>query len=224
MSKWHKTEFDFYPVSAFKKRAGGGMTLEGGGSSSSSNATDTYNTDRRIVNDSGLVLQGDGNKFDASTTATGNTANSNNDSHNVTNVTDGGAVKSAMDTVTAGVGVVGKGFTDLTNGAVKIFTTASDNQKDTFHDLLGASTTQNNNALTLAGKSIDSNNGAFDKLIGMAGKLFDSSKAQNEAFQTSVAGAYQTAVAEKSGGLDNKTIVILGVAAAAALAFSMRKG
>lgn len=204
--------------------------VNGGGSSSSSNQTDTFQTDRRIVNDSGLVLQGDGNKFDASTTATGNTANSGNtttatvDSHNVTNTLDGGAIKASMDTVTAGTAVVGKGFTDLIGGATKIFTTASDNQRETFGDLLNNSTAQNSQVLSLAGKTIDGQNSTFDKLVNVAGKLFDSSKAQNEAFQTSVAGAYQTAVAEKSGGLDNKTIVILGVAAAAALAFTMRKG
>lgn len=31
MSRWHKTEFDFYPEAAFCQRACGGMTLHGGG-------------------------------------------------------------------------------------------------------------------------------------------------------------------------------------------------
>ena len=31
MSRWHKTEFDFYPASAFRARPGGGMCLHGGG-------------------------------------------------------------------------------------------------------------------------------------------------------------------------------------------------
>lgn len=31
MSRWHRTEFDFLPEQAFRRRPGGGMTLEGGG-------------------------------------------------------------------------------------------------------------------------------------------------------------------------------------------------
>lgn len=201
----------------------------GGGSSSSSNATDTYQTDRRIVNDSGLVIGGDVGKFDASTTANGNTANSNNtntvtDNSNrsiVSNVTDGGA----FATVTAGTNALTGSVNKLITGAVDIFTTASDNQRDTYSDLLSNSTAQNSQVLGLAGQSLNNQSSAFDKLIGVAGKLFDSSKAQNESFQTSVAGAYQSAVSEKSGSLDNKTIVILGVVAAAAVAaFALRKG
>lgn len=248
MSRWHKSEFDFYPEAAFQRRAGGGMTLEGGGSSSSSNATDTYQTDRRIANDSGLVIGGDVGKFDASTTAnvstslanSGNTTttntntltdsgnsnssvnnsgNSTTDSHNV--ITDGGAFK----TVTAGVDAVTGSVNKLLDTAGTMFKTASDNQSGSFSDLLHASTDQNSQVLTLAGRTVDNQNSAFDKLVNVAGKLFDSSKAQNESFQTSVAGAYRSSVAEKAGALDNKTIVILGVAAAAAVAaFAFRKG
>lgn len=72
------------------------------------------------------------------------------------------------------------------------------------------------------------NNQGFTTLITLADKLFTGAGnlvagtqagALTLAEQTAQAtnAAYQTATAEKSGSLDNKTIVILGVAAAAAM-------
>lgn len=195
-----------------------------GGSSSSNNATDTTQVDRRIANDSGLVIGGDVGKFDASTTvdastvANGNTANSNNTTTNTTTITtlDGGAIHDAMGVVTAGTSAIAGGYSKLVDGATKIFTTASDNQRDTFSDLLGASTSANAAALSAGREGLTRAYSGLDSLVNVATQMFKSNESANDTLRTSVAAAYQTAQAEKSGSLDNKTIVILGVVAAAA--------
>ena len=239
----------------------------GGDSNSTTSTTDAAQTDRRITNDSGLVLQGDNNKFDSSThlqvadssnrstdnrvnvTDTSNrstwadnrvnvsdTSNRSQTDNSVVNVTDGGIVKSAMDTVTAGQGAIAKGFTDLVKGSTDIFTTLSNNDSknfgkltDTsnneFQGLLGASTSQNAAALSAGQSMLNNAFAGFNSLMGATGKLMDTTasatKAQNESVQT----AYQTATAEKSGTVDNKTILVLGLAAmAAGLVYIFKKG
>lgn len=60
----------------------------------------------------------------------------------------------------------------------------------------------------------------FGKLLDLTGKVFDVGSGVIKAGQQMTADAYQTATAEKSGSIDNKTIMILGIAGAAAWAFS----
>lgn len=186
---------------------GGQRYLNGGGSSESSNSTATTNTDRRIANDGGLVLQGDANKFDAS--SNGNTINT------TTNTTDGGAVGDAMDFATEGVKVVGKGFTDLIKGGTEIFTVQSDNSRKSFSSLLGSAEANNSRALDVGRDGLTRSYGAFESLVSSAGKMFDAGTKQNAIATESIGKAYQTATAEKSGAMDNKTMMVLGLAAAA---------
>lgn len=64
----------------------------------------------------------------------------------------------------------------------------------------------------------------FGKLLDLTGKVFDVGSGVIKAGQQMTADAYQTAQAEKSGSIDNKTIMILGIAGAAAWAFSKAGG
>lgn len=81
----------------------------------------------------------------------------------------------------------------------------------------------------------DATNGqGFGQLLSLADKLFvgagnlvagtqQASLSMAEATQKATNTAYQNATAEKSGTLDNKTIMILGVAAAAAMVMKGKK-
>ena len=57
----------------------------------------------------------------------------------------------------------------------------------------------------------------FDKLLNVSERLIGST-------QKSVSDAYSKATTDAKGSLDNKTIVILGVTAAAALAYAQTRG
>lgn len=71
---------------------------------------------------------------------------------------------------------------------------------------------------------VKSNATSLDKLIDSATSMFNTSEGLIGQTQKSVADAYSTAVSEKSGTIDNKTIVVLAVAGAvAAFAFAGRK-
>lgn len=72
-------------------------------------------------------------------------------------------------------------------------------------------------------KLLDTSNDAFSKVLNLTGKVFDAGVGVIKAGQQMTADAYQTATAEKSGSIDNKTIMILGIAGAAAWAFSKAK-
>ena len=186
-------------------------SLFGDGGSSSSTAstsnTTTNQTDRRIVNDSGLVLQGEGHAFNSSSWAQDN-------STKTTNITDGGIAKGAFDVVTANQKVVGASISDLLSGATKIFTTQSNAQADSFANLTSATTKANSDGLAAAYQG-------FGALVTGANKVLEGNARSTENLGNTIAAAYQSATAEKSGSLDNKTIAILG--ALAAFAFFMSK-
>lgn len=63
----------------------------------------------------------------------------------------------------------------------------------------------------------------FDRQLSSMDKLAQSNEKTTLATQDAVRDAYQTATAEKSGSLDNKTITIIAIAAAAALAFIVKR-
>jgi hypothetical protein len=126
----------------------------GGRSSSSSNqATNTYNTDKRIANDGGFVAQ-DGGVINATIQSV-----------------DKDIISKALDTI---------GMADATNG-----------------ESFGA-------LLTLA-----------DKVITGGGELLATGQQQ-------VLSSLQTLQTEKQGSIDNKTIVLLAAAGAAAYVLSKR--
>ena len=84
------------------------------------------------------------------------------------------------------------------------------------------------NAVDRALKSVDlagaNNQEGFNKLLGVAESLWTKSEGLIGQTQKSVADAYSQAQTDKAGTIDNKTIIVLAVAGAAALAFASRKG
>lgn len=154
----------------------------GGGSSSSSSSTTTNNYDKRqAVGDGGLGITGDSNALKIQTT-------------NTTNITDGGIVKRALDSV------------DVWNAT----------NADNFTNLLDSSEANYSQLVT-------ANADGFSKLIGVADKLFNQGENLIGQTQKSVADAYAQAQTEAKGTIDNKTIIVLAVAGAAVLAFRGRK-
>jgi hypothetical protein len=83
---------------------------------------------------------------------------------------------------------------------------------------------------------IDAQNGdGFSKLLNLAGNLFDTANKNSMAvvdqstslasrFQDNVMDAYSRGTADKAGAIDQKTMIVLGVTAAAAVAFIANKG
>ena len=87
-------------------------------------------------------------------------------------------------------------------------------------DLSNATTGQGFSNLLDVGKSIFSQ--ANSSQEGIFSKLIEAGKGLIGQTQQSVSDAYQTATAEKSGALDNKTLMILGIAAIAGVAIVAR--
>lgn len=110
-------------------------------------------------------------------------------------ITDGGIVSRALDSI------------DLNNA----------NQSQGFTQLLDASG-------ELLGTITNSQASGFDKLVSVAGDLFTQGQNMIGTTQKAVADAYGQAQNDKAGTIDNRTLIVLAVAAAAALAFVKRKG
>lgn len=110
-------------------------------------------------------------------------------------ITDGGIVSRALDSI------------DLNNA----------NQAEGFTQLLDASG-------ELLGTITNSQASGFDKLVSVAGDLFTQGQNLIGTTQKAVADAYSVAQNDKAGTIDNRTIIVLAVAGAAALAFIKRKG
>lgn len=76
--------------------------------------------------------------------------------------------------------------------------------------------------------SIDTNNATnaegFTKLLDAAESLWQRGENLIGQTQKHVADAYSQAQTDKAGTIDNRTLIVLGVAGAAALAFMNRKG
>lgn len=131
---------------ATRAKVGGGVVCGFGGDSSSTSKNETNNYDNRTAVQGGLGIAG----------SSGNTIN----------VTDGGIVDRALDSVDMANAAAADGWTKLLN--------------------------------------------AGESLIGQT--------------QKHVADAYAQAQSNVSGTIDNRTLIVLGVAGAAALAFMNRKG
>lgn len=137
--------------SATSAKLGGGYVCGGGGSRSSSAQT-TNNTDKRLAVESGIGVSADNSQVSV-------------------NVTDGGIVSRALQTVDLSNATNAEGFTQLLDAAENMFNTS-------------------------------------EGLIGQT--------------QKAVADAYSQAQTDKAGTIDNRTIIVLAVAGAAAV-FALRK-
>lgn len=74
-------------------------------------------------------------------------------------------------------------------------------------------------AVNLSGAT---NADGFSKLLDIAGDMFNTSQGLIGQTQKSVADAYAQAEADKAGTIDNRTIMVIAVAGAAALAYANR--
>ena len=140
--------------SATRRKLGGGYVCGFGGGSSSASTQETNNFDQRNAVQDGIALSG----------SSGNAV--------TLNVTDGGIVTKALDSINLNNATNAEGFESLLSAAESLWQRG-------------------------------------EKLIGQT--------------QQSVADAYMTAQPEAKGTLDNRTIAVIAVAGAAALAFASRR-
>ena len=222
----------------------GFLRLHFGGSSRSSSASNTYNTDSRNAVQDGIAVSGNGSSvgvYDLS--------------NKVTNITDGGIVSRALQSIDTS-NVLGLGFADTSMRNALGFADTS------MRNALGTINANNQQSYGLAGQALDSNtdvisrafannadtysraigsnndvismaldsvnlanaNGAdgFTALLGAAESLWNRGENMIGQTQQAVADAYTNAQSDKSGTIDNRTIIVLAVAGAAALAFMGR--
>lgn len=120
----------------------------------------------------------------------------------------------------------GIGFSGSSNNALSLNTTTTNNITDAGIVSRGLDTVDD--TITRALNSVNLNNATnaegFQSLLSAADSLWNRGEKLIGQTQQSVADAYRTANTDGKGTIDNKTIIVLAVAGAAALAFSRRKG
>jgi hypothetical protein len=128
-------------------------------------------------------------------------------SGNVINVTNSDAqvVARALDSIDRSNAVNGEGFANLLDTSETNFKQLVTGQTSGFSQLVGGQ------------------RDGFSQLIGTAEKLFNEGQNLIGQTQKSVADAYAQAQTEAKGTIDNKTIMVIAVAGAAALAFASRR-
>lgn len=187
------------------RREAGRLICGGGGDSSSSADTNSQviNQDNRLAVSNGVGQTGSGNTLTITSTTT-----------------DAGALKLAEASMLEATRAAERASASAQAGAASQQRAASQTTAEAFKFATV------NNATNAAGfeKLLDVGLDMFSTNIGTFEKLVDKQFAATENTQALTAQAYQTATAEKSGSIDNKTIMVLGLAGAAALAFTMRKG
>lgn len=120
--------------------------------------------------------------------------------------TDGGIVARALDSVDASNAMNAEGFDKLLDASTEGFSNLLDANTRNFSTTVGSQTQ------------------GFSQLIGAAERLFNQGQNLIGTTQKSVADAYSQAQANKSGTIDNRTIIVLAVAgAAAAFAITRKK-
>lgn len=195
------------------RREAGRLICGGGGDSESS--ADVFNqvtnTDNRLAVSNGVGQTGSGNSLAITTTDPGALRAMELALLSNSKATEDAAKAQAeaarmASQASASAGAATAASADRMLGKSLDFASAANGKThDSFSRLLNV------------GESMFKTNiGTFEKLLS---KQYDS--VQNT--QALTAAAYQTATAEKAGSIDNKTIMVLGLAAAGALAFTMRR-
>lgn len=186
----------------------------GGGGSSSAATTTTNNLDKRLVVSSGTGVSADNS--------------------NVTiNNTDGGAVTAAM-TFANNLGGKAFGFADsFGRTALGVANNANVGANSLSGQALGVASGTSKAALDFASGANAANSANYDKLLAGTGQALDgifkfADKTLANGYgslatsQTNAAAFVDTV--QSKGAMDNRTMTILGVSAAAALAaFALRK-
>lgn len=204
------------------RREAGRLICGGGGDSSSSSDVfnSVQNTDNRLAVSNGLGQTGSGNSLAITNTTTDPGALRAMELALLSNskATEDAAKAQAEAARMASQASASAAASAASAGAA----TAASSERMLGRSLDFASTANGQNhdsfsALLGVGESMFKTNiGTFEKLLS---KQFDSV----ENTQALTAAAYQQATAEKAGSIDNKTIMVLGLAGAAALAFTMRR-
>lgn len=127
---------------------------------------------------------------------------SNNNTVSTTN-------QSWLNVTTTDAGIVSRGLDTVDKGLA---------------GMLGTITNTNNQAFTVVDSALDFSSESFSKLLETQKSMFDTSQGLIGQTQKSVADAYAQAQTEAKGTIDNKTIMVLGVAAAVALVAMNQKG
>lgn len=131
----------------------------------------------------------------------------NNSGNTTTNFLDPGALRAMETAVMANRGV--------TQDALNFARVSQDNSLQTAQSLTDKS-------LSLVSSSNATLGQGFASLLSVGKSMFDSNVNAVNNLGAATAQAYRDATADKSGGLDNKTILLLGAAAIAAFAYSRR--
>lgn len=80
-------------------------------------------------------------------------------------------------------------------------------------------------ALKFAGETVDAVAGdGLTRLLDLAGDLFSSQEASNKAAMSAVSAAYSQAQADKSGGFDQRTVLMLAAVAGVVLVVYFNRG
>lgn len=194
----------------------------GGGdsSSSSSSTSETNNVDRRfVVGNNAVGISADNSEIGTVTIQS----------------VDANIVNRAMDSVTDGQLINAKSFEHILASQAMENQARREAEAAALQAQLAASSAAFSTAAATVSAAGAQTQAGFSQLINAGLNLFEDSTslvnnvlgaAMKETSRTQdlTAAAYQTAVAEKAGAIDNKTITILGISAAvAAVAISMRK-
>lgn len=181
----------------------------GKSSSSSATSTSTLNmtsqTDNRLaVGDGGFGITGSNNAATVS---------------NTTNYIDPGALKAMQASMDAAAKAQAEAVAAANAAAAQASAQAARTSSDAFGFATNADASNKNAFSDLMATSYNMFDRSYDVFEAIADKTFGT-VADTQAL---TAQAYQTAEAEKSGSIDNKTIAIIAVAGAAAFVLA-RKG
>lgn len=189
---------------ATRAKLGGGFVCGGGGDSESSQQSNTY--DNRVAVQDGVGLSSSDNNWINASRTNNYEATTNYTSNTTSNVTvmDGGLIGRGLDTVDAAF----KGMLGTTSSTY-------DGALSSVNKTVGA-------ALDSININNATNADSFTKLLDTAGGWFTQSQGLIGQTQKSVADAYAQAQSEAKGTIDNKTIMVIAVAAVAGLAFANR--
>jgi len=214
-----------------------------GSSSQANQATNTSSTDDRIVNESGLVARDSVLDFssyvndqsmtsissdssmrynDSSSTNISSDSSTNlYDSRTTYNTTsDPGVIKAALDYATNVDATSGAGLSKMLGWASELTGSSQANS-------LALSKQSQDGAFSLAklfGETTsDLAQQGQDNAFSLAKLFGEQSSNTNARFQDNVMQAFDSARTTTPGGIDNKTMIILGVAAAGALVMATRK-
>ena len=216
------------------RKVGGGAVYGFGGDSSSRSSSDTFNTDKRVVVDSGIGISGDNTSLGFETN---NSFTTVTQTENTANITDGGIVSRGLDTVDNALARAfnsintssannDEGFQGLLSAVNKNTVTTADSFSGMLSTLNRSSDNNSANLQSMVGtlsRNNDTLANGFDSLMSAAQTLWTNGEKLIGQTQQSVADAYSQAQTDAKGTIDNKTIMVIAVAGAAALAFASRK-